>query len=115
MISKAADSADVIVVGAGIVGCAIAYELTRRGASCIVIDSRLIGMAATNAAGGILAPLAEFQRPGALVDLGLQSLQLYPRWVEQLREEVPEIDVEFQLSGVLRVAFSDGDMAELRK
>ncbi len=115
MTSKAADSADVIVVGAGIVGCAIAYELTRRGASCIVIDSRLVGTAATNAAAGILAPLAEFQRPGALVHLGLESLGLYPRWVERLSEEVPSIDVEFQLNGVLRVAFDDGQMAELRK
>ncbi len=115
MTSKAADSADVIVVGAGIVGCAIAYELTRRGASCIVIDSRLIGMAATNAAGGILAPLAEFQRPGALVGLGLESLRLYPRWVEQLQEDVPDVDVEFELNGVLRVAFNDGEMAKLRK
>ena len=52
------DGADVVIVGAGITGCAIAYELSRRGASCIVIDSRLLGMAATNAAAGILAPLA---------------------------------------------------------
>ncbi|MCH7698280.1 MAG: glycine oxidase ThiO [Chloroflexi bacterium] len=109
------DGADVIVVGAGIVGCAIAYELTRRGASCIVIDSRLVGMAATNAAAGILAPYAEFQRPSTLVSIGLESLTLYPRWVEQLREEVPGIDVEFQLNGVLRVAFNDGEMADLRK
>ena len=106
--------ADVVIVGAGIIGCAIAYELSRRGASCLLLDSRLLGMAATNAAAGILAPLAEFRRPDALVRLGLASLRLYPAWVERLREDVPDIDVEFALNGVLRVALVEEEMAELR-
>ena len=109
------DGADVVIVGAGITGCAIAYELSRRGASCIVIDSRLLGMAATNAAAGILAPLAEFQRPGALVQLGLESLRLYPQWVDRLAEDAPDVDVELQLNGVLSVAFTDEELVELRK
>jgi glycine oxidase len=104
----------VVVVGAGIIGCAIAYELSRRGVSCVVLDSRRLGMAATNAAAGVLAPLAEFRRPGALVQAGLQSLRLYPAWVERLREEVPDFDVEFALNGVLRVAFEEDELAELR-
>lgn len=106
--------ADVVIVGAGIVGCAIAYELSRRGVSCLVLDSRRIGMAATNAAAGVLSPLAEFERPGALVRLGLQSLRLYPTWVERLREDVPDIDVEFATNGVLRVAFNDAELAGYR-
>jgi glycine oxidase len=72
-------------------------------------------MAATNAAAGILAPLAEFRRPDALVQAGLASLRLYPRWVERLREDAPDIDVEFALNGVLRVAFDDAELAELRR
>ncbi|MEX1253626.1 MAG: glycine oxidase ThiO [Dehalococcoidia bacterium] len=109
-----APGGDVVVVGAGIIGCAIAYELSRRGVSCVVLDSRRLGMAATNAAAGILAPLAEFRRPGALVRAGLESLRLYPTWVERLREEAPDIDVEFALNGVLRVAFAEDELAELR-
>ena len=105
--------AEVIIVGAGIIGCAIAYELSRRGASCLLLDGRRLGMAATNAAAGILAPLAEFQRPDALVQLGLASLRLYPEWVQRLREETPDIDVEFALDGVLRVAFDEPGLAEL--
>ena len=34
--------ADVIIAGAGIIGCAIAYELSRRGVSCLVLDSRRV-------------------------------------------------------------------------
>jgi glycine oxidase len=112
--AAARDGADVIIAGAGIIGCAIAYELTRRGVSCLVLDSRRVGMAATNAAAGVLAPLAEFQRPNALVRLGLASLRLYPEWVERLQEEVPGIDAEFAITGVLRVALDEDEMAELR-
>ncbi|MGB2694422.1 MAG: glycine oxidase ThiO [Dehalococcoidia bacterium] len=106
--------ADVVIAGAGIIGCAIAYELSRRGVSCLLLDSRRLGMAATNAAAGVLAPLAEFKRPDALVQLGLASLRLYPQWVDRLREEVPDIDVEFVLNGVLRVAFDETEMDDLR-
>ncbi len=104
----------VVVVGGGIIGCAIACELSRCGVPCLVLDSRRIGMAATNASAGVLAPLAEFKRPGPLVRLGLESLRRYPAWVERLRADAPDIDVEFQLNGVLRVAFDEQEMSELR-
>jgi glycine oxidase len=107
-------SAECVIVGAGIVGCAIAYELSRRGVSCLVLESRRLGMAATNAAAGVLSPLAEFARPDALVQLGLRSLRLYPQWVARLRDEVPDIDVEFATNGVLRVAFNEEELAGYR-
>ena len=110
----AGGGAEVVIAGAGIVGCAIAYELSRRGVSCLLLDGRRLGMAATNAAAGILAPLAEFRRPDTLVNFGLASLRLYPSWVQRLREEVPDIDVEFALDGVLRVAFDEEELAGLR-
>jgi glycine oxidase len=106
--------ADVIIVGAGIVGLAIAYELSRRGMRSTVLDSRRAGMAATNAAAGVLSPLAEFERPGALVRLGLESLRRYPAWVERLHEDVPDIDVEYAQNGVLRVAFNEDELAAYR-
>ena len=105
----------MVIAGAGIIGCAIAYELSRSDVSCLLLDSRRLGMAATNAAAGILAPLAEFRRPGALVNLGIASLRRYPQWVARLREETPGIDVEFRLNGVLRVALDDEEMAALRE
>jgi glycine oxidase len=111
---RALRGADVVIAGAGIIGCAIAYELSRRGLSCTVLDSRRIGMAATNAAAGVLSPLAEFARPQALVQLGLASLRMYPEWVERLRDDVPDIDVEFERNGVLRVAFDERELESLR-
>jgi glycine oxidase len=104
-----------VIVGAGIVGCAIAYELSRRGVASVVLDSRRAGMAATNAAAGILAPLAEFQRPGALVRFGLEGMRRYPVWRDRLLEDVPDINVELDMCGVLRVAFDEDGLAELRE
>ena len=50
---------DIIVVGAGIVGCAIAYELASRGVSVEIVDERPVGMGATQASAGVLAPYIE--------------------------------------------------------
>jgi glycine/D-amino acid oxidase-like deaminating enzyme len=47
---------DVNIIGAGIVGCAIACELSRRGVPVRVLDARAPGRGATQASGGILAP-----------------------------------------------------------
>jgi glycine oxidase len=50
---------DIVVIGAGIIGCATAYELARRGASVQVVDDRPAGMGATQASAGVLAPYIE--------------------------------------------------------
>jgi glycine/D-amino acid oxidase-like deaminating enzyme len=53
-----ASPSDIIVVGAGIVGCAIAHELASRGVSVEIVDERPVGMGATQASAG-LAPYIE--------------------------------------------------------
>lgn len=47
------DARDIVIVGAGIVGCAVAYELARRGASVEVVDMREAGQGATQASAGM--------------------------------------------------------------
>ena len=59
---------DIIVVGAGVVGCAIAHELARRGASVEVVDDRPVGMGATQASAGILAPFIEAREDSPLLE-----------------------------------------------
>ena len=62
---------DIIVVGAGIIGCAVAYELARRGASVRIVDDRPVGMGATQASAGILAPYIEADADGPLLELSV--------------------------------------------
>ena len=55
---------DVAVIGAGIIGEAITYELVSRGASVTLIDSRGAGLGSTQASAGMLVPYLEgFGRP----------------------------------------------------
>ena len=72
------DPSDIIVVGAGVVGSAIAYELARRGASVQLVDDRQPGMGATQASAGMLAPFTEAKdRDATFLALASRSLDLY--------------------------------------
>ncbi|MBW4462315.1 MAG: glycine oxidase ThiO [Nodosilinea sp. WJT8-NPBG4] len=74
---------DVLVVGGGVIGLAIALELRQQGVTVTVL-SRDFQQAASHAAAGMLAPQAEGLPPGPMLDLALASLALYPSWVNKL-------------------------------
>src|SRR5438876_9935205 len=77
----ASPPSDIVGVGAGIVGCAVAYELARRGASVEVVDARPVGMGATQASAGVLAPYIEAADDTPLLGLAVRSLQLFDDFV----------------------------------
>src|SRR2546427_638483 len=77
----ASRSSDIFVVGGGIVGCAVAYELARRGASVEVVDERPVAMGATQASAGVLAPYIEAREDSPLLDLAVRSLNLYDDFI----------------------------------
>lgn len=77
---------DVLIIGAGIIGCAVAHELTRRGARVEVLDPRGIGLGASQASAGMLAPFTEGRRDPIMQALGAASLARYDALVGRLRE-----------------------------
>lgn len=101
-----ADARDVIVIGAGIIGCAIGRELARRGARVRLIDARSVGAGATQASAGVLAPYIEAHERGALLDLTVRSLALYDQFVANVRQE-SGLSIEFRRCGTLEVATDD--------
>jgi glycine oxidase len=103
----------VIIVGGGIIGCAIAYYLSGEGARVTVLERGLIGNEASGSAAGMLAPLAEAHGPSPFLDLCLASHRLFPELTDALRADVG-VDVEYVPSGLMRVALSGADEAELR-
>lgn len=107
------NAADVVVVGAGAIGCAVARELAAKGMTVEVIDPSPPGSRATWAAGGMLSPLAEAGGPGPFLSLGLRSMQLWPDLAESLEEETGEPS-GFDLCGKLMVA-RDADVPALRE
>jgi glycine oxidase len=104
---------DIIVIGAGIVGCAIASELARRGAAVHIVEERTAGMGATQAAAGILAPHIEVSSPTPFLDLAVRGLNLFDDFMARTQAD-SGITVLYRRTGTLQVATSDEGMRELR-
>ena len=104
---------DIVVVGAGIVGCAVAYELARRGASVQIVDDRPAGMGATQASAGVLAPYIEAREDGPLLELTVRSLDLFDKFIARVTA-VSGAPVAYRRSGTLDIAMRDETMARLR-
>jgi glycine oxidase len=104
----------VIVLGRGIIGCAIGYELARRGAAVVIADNRAPGMGATQASAGMLAPYTEAKdRNNAFLDLAVRSLGLYDDFVAGVLATTG-MQVEYHRTGTIEVATSSERMAALR-
>src|SRR4051794_34772903 len=110
--SSVASSADIVIVGGGIMGSAIALRLAQRGLRVAVIERGIPGAEASSAAAGILGPQMEAEGPGPLLELGLRSRALYPALAVELHEATG-IDVGYSKSGVLAVALTETEEAEL--
>jgi len=91
--------ADVIIVGGGIIGLAIALELQQQGTQVTVL-SKDFAAAAGHAAAGMLAPNAEQLASGPMRALCQQSLGQYPSWISKL-EDLTGIDSGYWPCGIL--------------
>jgi len=105
---------DVIVVGAGIVGCAVGYELARRGASVQIVDDRPAGMGATQASAGVLAPFIEASEGSPLLDLAARGLDLFDEFVDRVRSD-SGVEVAYRRTGTLDVATEHETMDRFRR
>lgn len=107
------ETADVAVVGGGVIGLAIARSLALRGAGRILLIERAHpGAEASRAAAGMLAPQAEADGADAFFELASASRDLYPSFADALREETGT-DIELERTGTLYLAFTDEDEREI--
>ena len=102
----------VAVVGGGIIGCACAFELARRGAEVTVFETRHPGGGATQASAGILAPYVEGHANEALLELGIRGLDAYDQFVTEVRRAA-DVDFEYRRSGSLELADTEDRAAML--
>ena len=102
---------DVAIIGSGIIGCAIAYNLAKRQVNTLVIDKAArVGTEASWAGAGILTSHASTHEP--YPELCRASLALYPSLADELKAET-QIDVELIQSGTLSVFFNPAEAAGL--
>ncbi len=102
------------IVGAGIAGRLLAWQLLRRGYAVTLFERDAIdkgeadGLAAAYTAAGMLAPLSEADSAELpIVEMGLRSLALWPQLVNELN-----MDVDYHQTGSLIVAHPN-DRADL--
>ncbi|HEX5530967.1 MAG TPA: glycine oxidase ThiO [Methylomirabilota bacterium] len=103
----------VLVVGGGIIGCAAALELARRGCRVTLLERGTPGGEASSAAAGLLAPFGDSPEPDPFHRLAIESWRLYPRVVAELRA-LTGIDVEHVTAGTLHPIATPGDLEDAR-
>lgn len=107
------DDVMIVVIGAGLIGLGIAYELAKRGANVRVIDAREPAGAASWAGAGMLAPFTESLQSLAFESFCAASLASYPSYVAELHER-SGVDARLRLDGIVESAYDETGTGTLR-
>lgn len=101
---------DVIVLGGGVIGCAIAFFLAKRGVRPLLVERGQLGSEATRAASGVVLP-----HPGdeTLDRLANESFRMFPTLVDELMD-LGGVDPEYERTGRIDAALSEWESASLR-
>lgn len=102
---------DVLIVGGGIIGCAVAEALSHRGAQVVLIDPRGIAQGATQASAGMLTPHSEGRHDPCLERLGARSLAMYEPLMARLNDDGAR--PVFVRAGSLDLALTPEECADL--
>ncbi len=129
-------SSNVVVIGGGVIGCAVAYYVARRGLKVTLVDRPKRGRATSASAGG-LWPLGESvglgcgvifykalagmgtlpegvhgpgQLPRVFLDFALRSNGMFPALAEDLRE-ISGMEIEWERTSLLFLMYDEGDVA----
>ncbi len=98
------ESTDVVIIGGGVIGCAIAYSLRKQSVDVIVLDGGEIGAQASSVATGLLAPVRPFIKDDdPYTTLLLSSLALFPSVIAEIAE-VSGLAVKLERTATVRVA-----------
>ncbi len=109
-----AGSADVLVIGGGVIGLAIAWRAAQRGLRVIVADPDP-GGGASHAAAGMLTPVAEAAyAERELFELGSASLRSYPDFAAELTDATGLL-TGYRPAGTLLVGYDADDLALIKE
>src|SRR5262250_128385 len=103
---------DAAIAGGGLIGGAIALELSRAGLRVALIDARDPGREASWASAGILSPAPENSAMIAMVQLGRASMALYPDFAASV-EEISGLPTGYRARGTLEALLSRHAKEEL--
>ncbi|HKS95113.1 MAG TPA: glycine oxidase ThiO [Terriglobia bacterium] len=111
---KAPCTADVVVMGGGVIGCAVALRLAQQRLKVAVVDRAEPGSEASSAAAGMIAPQGEMVEFGPYFELCAVSRDLYAGFVEEVESLAGE-SVGYRREGTLLVAPDEAASRELEE
>jgi glycine oxidase len=116
--SSTAHTVDVVVVGGGVIGLAVAWRARQRGLSVAVLERGAVGGECASAvAAGMLAPVSEVEFGEAgrrVLELGLRSARMWPAFAAEL-QETAGVEVGLRQSGTLLLARDTDEARELER
>jgi len=103
----------VAVIGGGVIGLGIGWQLAKAGCRVTVFERDQAGEGASWASAGMLSPLTEAHlAESELVKLGLASAELYPAWVDELEDD-SGMAIDYTTEGALKIALDRDDAREI--
>ena len=102
------------IIGGGIIGASVAWRLAREGIEVTVLERGRLGLEASWAAAGMIAPQAEAEGPGPFLDICLRGREAFDAIVETLARE-SGVDPEYDRPGIIYVALDESERRELER
>src|SRR5205823_12927634 len=105
---------DVVIIGGGVSGCSIAYQLSKAGLQVSILEREEIAAEASSAAAGLLAPAEVLAGPKAVTDLFLASWSMNTEIIAEI-EAASGVQVEYFQTGALHVLTNADDQSSLQR
>jgi glycine oxidase len=103
---------DVLIIGGGVIGLSLAWDLARHGRSVRVVDQAEIGREASWAGAGILPAAKRQAWQHSYEQLRGLAAELHPQWASELKATTG-IDTGYRRCGALHLARTAGEAAAL--
>jgi glycine oxidase len=110
----------VVIIGGGVIGCACALALSRRGVHAVVLERGAARVeapgetgASTWAAAGIVSAQVATHSDGPLSRLCVAGRSAYPAFAAEI-EALSGMDVQLRAAGVMRPAYDEAELAAIR-
>ncbi len=105
----------IAIIGGGVIGLSIGWQLIRRGRNVEIFESSEAGKGASWVSAGMLAPVSEagFEEMD-LLKLNLASIEQYPKFADELQED-SGIDIDFRTEGTMMIAVDRDQSERLRR
>src|SRR5262245_2037296 len=106
------DIGDVVIIGGGAAGCAVAYYLGQAGVKATLIERQGIGMQASGYSAGGVNPLHGLA--ASMRSLAMASFTLHLALWDELQQSTGR-DCQGRIISTVKVAFSEADVPALRE